>query len=402
MAFLRSFLARFPLRAFARAAVLLLAAVPSTAAKPAATLLETARAAGGFKTLLAALAQAGLDDALDGHGPFTVFAPTDEAFAALPAGTLDSLLKPENRAQLQAILKYHVLALRVSAAEASNLRSARTLNGQQLPLALAGGALTAGRARVIAADLACRNGVIHVIDRVLLPSAQDLVETAAANGEFKILVKALGVAGLADALHGPGPFTVFAPTDAAFAKLPRGTVAALLKPENRAQLVALLKYHVATGRVFARDLLARKSLVTLGGESVGLGAGGGGLTVNHARIQAADLDTVNGVIHAIDTVLMPGENDRPMPAVARADPRGLIEFAIERGAPLYNRGEPGACASIYEVTGRSLLQLPEGAFGAGARAALDEAVRRAREPGDDAGRAWALRRALDSALASLP
>ncbi len=132
-------------------------------------IVDTAVAAGSFKTLAAALQAAGLIDTLKGAGPFTVFAPTDEAFAKLPAGTVESLLKPENKAKLAAILTYHVVPGKVMAKQAMKLKSAKTVNGKALTLKVTGGSLMVDKAKVAKADIDCTNGVIHVIDTVVLP-----------------------------------------------------------------------------------------------------------------------------------------------------------------------------------------------------------------------------------------
>ncbi|MGO8795111.1 MAG: fasciclin domain-containing protein [Candidatus Sulfotelmatobacter sp.] len=149
-----------------------LAGVMPAAAGPAkADLVETAVAAGSFKTLAAALQAAGLVDTLKSKGPFTVFAPTDEAFAKLPAGTVDSLLKPENKEKLKAILLYHVVAGDVTAAKVMKLSEAKTVEGQDVAIRLEGGSVMINDARVIQADIQASNGVIHVIDTVLIPKS---------------------------------------------------------------------------------------------------------------------------------------------------------------------------------------------------------------------------------------
>jgi transforming growth factor-beta-induced protein len=132
-------------------------------------IVDTAVSAGSFKTLAAALQAADLVDTLKGKGPFTVFAPTDEAFAKLPAGTLESLLKPENKAKLQAILTYHVVAGSVGSTEVVKLKSAKTVNGQSVAIRTANGGVMIDGANVVKADIATSNGVIHVIDSVILP-----------------------------------------------------------------------------------------------------------------------------------------------------------------------------------------------------------------------------------------
>jgi uncharacterized surface protein with fasciclin (FAS1) repeats len=139
-------------------------------AKPAADIVDTAVAAGSFNTLATALKAAGLVDTLKGPGPFTVFAPTDAAFAKLPAGTVESLLKPENKAKLTSILTYHVVAGKVKAADVVKLKEAKTVNGQSLAIKVDGDKVMIGGATVIKADVPASNGVIHVIDTVLLPN----------------------------------------------------------------------------------------------------------------------------------------------------------------------------------------------------------------------------------------
>ena len=148
---------------------LALATIVVTPAARGADIVETAVAAGQFNTLAKALEAAGLVDALKEPGPFTVFAPTDEAFSRLPAGTLEDLLKPENRDKLRSILTYHVVSGRVMSSEVVKLRSAKTLNGQSVRIRARGGKVQVDDANVIKADIEASNGVIHVIDKVILP-----------------------------------------------------------------------------------------------------------------------------------------------------------------------------------------------------------------------------------------
>jgi len=267
-------------------------------------IVDTAVSAGQFKTLAAALEAADLVDALKGDGPFTVFAPTDEAFRKLPAGTLDTLLKPGNKDLLTSILTYHVVPGRVMAKDVVARTSATSLNGQRIDIMTDGGVMV-DNASVVKTDIRCSNGVIHVIDTVILPSKDNLVETAVNAGSFNTLAAAVKAAGLASTLTSDGPFTVFAPTDDAFAKLPSGTVEALLKPENRQALVDVLTYHVVPGRVYASDALAAQTAETAEGSRVRIGIANGRLMVNNAKILNTDIDTSNGVIHVIDTVILP-------------------------------------------------------------------------------------------------
>ena len=137
---------------------------------------------------------------------------------------------------------------------------------------------------------------------------KDIVDTAVAAGQFKTLAAALTAAGLVDTLKGPGPFTVFAPTDAAFAKLPAGTVDTLLKPESKAKLTAILTYHVVAGKVMAADVVKLKEAKTVNGAMVAVKVDGGNVMINNAKVTTADIAASNGVIHVIDTVLLPPSN----------------------------------------------------------------------------------------------
>jgi uncharacterized surface protein with fasciclin (FAS1) repeats len=137
---------------------------------------------------------------------------------------------------------------------------------------------------------------------------KDIVDTAVAAGQFKTLAAALTAAGLVDTLKGPGPFTVFAPTDAAFAKLPAGTVDTLLKPESKAKLTAILTYHVVAGKVMAADVVKLKEAKTVNGAMVAVKVDGGNVMINNAKVTTADIEASNGVIHVIETVLLPPAN----------------------------------------------------------------------------------------------
>ncbi len=145
---------------------------------------------------------AGLVETLKGKGPFTVFAPTDEAFAKLPEGTVESLLKPENKDKLVAILTYHVVPGKVAAADVVKLTSAKTVQGQEVTVKVADGKVSIDNANVVKTDIACSNGIIHVIDSVILPKeepkAADIVDTAVNAGSFKTLVAAVKAAGLVE------------------------------------------------------------------------------------------------------------------------------------------------------------------------------------------------------------
>jgi transforming growth factor-beta-induced protein len=282
--------------------------LPQTGANLSATadIIETAVGAGNFKTLAAALEAAGLVKTLKGRGPFTVYAPTDEAFAKLPAGTVENLLKPENKKQLVDILTYHVTAgKRLDAKTIAGHSGVGTVLGTNIKVTTSGDKVMLNNATVVTADIMARNGVIHVIDAVMLPPG-NVIDVAVGAGSFKTLAAALEAAGLVDTLK-KGTWTVFAPTDEAFAKLPAGTVENLLKPENKQQLINVLTYHVIRGRKLDGAFVSRQRAVrTLQGRSIRVGRETDGLVLNSAtKLLATDVPASNGVIHVIDTVLLP-------------------------------------------------------------------------------------------------
>jgi uncharacterized surface protein with fasciclin (FAS1) repeats len=279
-----------------------------------ASIVKTAATAGQFKTLLSLLVAADLDDTLKGDGPFTVFAPTDDAFAKLPKGTVESLLRPENKAKLTTILAYHVIAgkgrFEFGNATPDEVYEYKTVNGANVKVVKGDGVVRVNDAKIVTQNVPCSNGSVQVIDRMLMPpmkaKANTIPAVAEKAGQFKTLLAALTAAELADVLGGDGPFTVFAPTDEAFAKLPKGTVEKLLKEENRKQLVGVLKYHVVAGKLTAKGLVKAEKVKTLQGGSVTVGISGGRVTVNQANVFGSDVAADNGLIQVIDRVLMPG------------------------------------------------------------------------------------------------
>ena len=279
------------------------------------TIVDIAVADGRFDTLVAALQAAGLAETLAGEGPFTVFAPTDAAFSRLPEGTVEALLN--DIPALTDILLYHVVSGEVLAEQALELGEAETLQGQSVEITfdegnilIPGGLAFVNDARIRITDIQASNGVIHVIDRVILPSAEaeeesmgSIVDIAVADGRFETLVAALQAAELVETLSGEGPFTVFAPTDDAFAKLPEGTVEGLL--EDIPALTDILLYHVVSGEVLAADVVELESAETVLGESVSIRVEDGNVYINDSMVIITDIMADNGVIHVIDTVLLP-------------------------------------------------------------------------------------------------
>ena len=273
-------------------------------------IVQVADSAGDFQTLLAAATEAGLAETLQSDGPFTIFAPTDAAFAKLPAGTVETLLKPENKAQLVSILTYHVVPGKLGSTEVLKKTALPTANGQRLAVKMVKGAPTVGNAGIVATDVEAANGVIHVVDEVILPQTKDIVGVATEAGSFKTLAAALAAADLVEVLQGAGPYTVLAPTDDAFAKLPAGTVESLLKPENKDKLRTVLLYHVVPGRVYADQVVTLTSAPTAAKVSAPIAVtkdakGGPVVKIDGATVVATDIEASNGVIHVIDSVIIP-------------------------------------------------------------------------------------------------
>lgn len=224
--------------------------------------------------------------------------------------------------------------------------------------------------------------------------SRDLVEVAVEAGTFKTLATAVQAAGLVDTLRGEGPFTVFAPTDEAFAKLPEATLRDLLRPENRDQLTRILTYHVVAGRVDSTTALRVGEAETVAGDSIRIRLEGGRLRVNDASVVANDVIASNGVIHVIDSVLLPPADERPEPNLAAAK---LLESAINRGAPLYNAGQEKACAAIYETAIQAVLDFPNDLSKEGRRV-LRRSLAQIEDEADGAQQAWILRRAMDTVV----
>ena len=295
-------------------------------ASEAGTIVEVADEAGSFTTLLAAAEAADLVDTLNGEGPFTVFAPTDEAFAAALEAldlTADELLASDD---LAGILTYHVVPGNVPAADVLGLdgQSVATVNGAEVTITIDGDTVMVDDATVTATDIAASNGVIHIIDMVLLPgtfeaeeamedeamedeSPGTIVEVADEAGSFTTLLAAAEAADLVDTLNGEGPFTVFAPTDEAFAAALEAldlTADELLASDD---LAGILTYHVVPGNVPAADVLGLdgQSVATVNGAEVTITIDGDTVMVDDATVTATDIAASNGVIHIIDMVLLP-------------------------------------------------------------------------------------------------
>ncbi len=229
--------------------------------------------------------------------------------------------------------------------------------------------------------------------------SKNIVETAVSVGKFNTLIAAAKAAGLAETLQGEGPFTVFAPSDEAFAKLPKGTVESLLKPENKDKLAAILKYHVVSGNVRLAKALEAGQGKTVLGPSLAIEFADGRVKIGTANLVTADIAASNGTIHVIDSVLLPPAP--PAEASGPAKARKLVELAIERGVPLFNGGNPEACKAVYEVTAQALVSMPASTLTTNDREQLTGALVKIKDQTAARDQAWTLRRALDSVLGNL-
>ncbi|MDB4408907.1 CIA30 family protein, partial [Akkermansiaceae bacterium] len=371
------------------------------------SLIATAVADGRFKTLKAALDAAGLSTFFQWDNKLTVFAPTDEAFAKLPKGTVENLLKPENKEQLVAILTYHVFAGSANLVDALRDGELKTIEGTSIKASFSEGRVRINGATVLDADIRCSDGIIHVIDSVLMPESKpkpkNLLTTAEGAGSFNTLLAAAKAAGLVSALEGKDPLTVFAPTDEAFAALPKGTVESLLKAENRGKLIKLLTTHVVSGKVSAGDALNAGKAKSLSGAELNFSINNGTLNVNGSAIRTTGINGGNGIIHVISSVIGFPEIEGKTAStttisVTNADAIRLIITAIERGVPLYNRGDIAECAEVY---GNCILALCESS---GVPTKTREMLRKLADAGkehDVNRRAWIYRSALDEILGVL-
>jgi uncharacterized surface protein with fasciclin (FAS1) repeats len=341
------------------------------------TIAEIAMANDDLSTLVAAVKAADLVNTLQSDGPLTVFAPTNEAFSELPPAVVNALMEPGNKEMLTNILTYHVAQEKVMAddldvgirASGENKLAGTTINGDFTASIFNDGVVledAKGRnAKIVKADIVASNGVVHVIDRVLLPENVDLdmlmknngmtgndmsnsqtmsttrsasnrsssmadntiVDVAAGNSDFSTLVTAVQAADLANLLKTNTEFTVFAPTNDAFDQLPEGTVEDLTQERNKEKLQNILKYHVVAGKITAEDLMQQLEnrrgegyfrIQTIGGESLYAFMDGdkvmltGGASGKDVEIVQTDVMASNGVIHAIDGVLMPKDRDTGM------------------------------------------------------------------------------------------
>ena len=328
-------------------------------------------------TLLeAAVGAAGLVDALSGEGPFTVFAPTDEAIVALTEAleiTAEQLLALPN---LGDILSYHVVGASAYAADLSDGQMIETLVGEDVTVSITADGVFINDAQVTVADIAADNGVVHVIDAVLLPPApptNTVVDIIVNSEDHTLLEAAVGAAGLVDALSAEGPFTVFAPTDEAIVALTETleiTAEQLLALPN---LGDILQYHVVGASAYAADLSDGQMIETLVGENVTVTINADGVFINDAQVTVADIAADNGVVHVIDAVLLPPapQTNTVVDIIVNSEDHTLLEAAVGAAGLVDALSAEGpftvfaptdeaftALAEAFEVTVEELLAYP--------------------------------------------
>lgn len=310
-------------------------------------------------TLATAVAAADLVETLEGEGPFTVFAPTDAAFDALPAGTLDALLADPS-GLLTDILLYHVVGGQALSTDLSNGLEIETLNGATITVTINDDGVFINDAQVTVADLVVDNGVVHVIDAVLLPPSDPftVVDIILESDIHTTLATAVAAAGLVETLQGEGPFTVFAPTDAAFDALPDGVLQALLDDPD-GELTRILLYHVVGGTALSTDLQDGQFITTVLGQRVEVTINDDGVFINDAQVTVADLTADNGVVHVIDAVLQPEGPATVMDIIAESTVHNALRTALE-ATELDDvlRGE--GPFTVFAPTDAAFMALPPG------------------------------------------
>lgn len=319
-------------------------------------IVETAQATDNLSVLAGAIADADLVGTLESDGPFTVFAPTDAAFNALPEGTLANL-SPQELAQ---ILTFHVVQGEVLSAQLNATQDVETVQGEELLVTRQEGTVTVnGSSIVSSADIRASNGVIHVVDEVLLPKAfrePNIVDQAQDLGNFSTLVSAVEQTGLTTTLQYLGPFTVFAPTDDAFSNLPAG----LLDQLSNEELAEILQYHVLSGAVLSGDLAAEQSVASLTEEELFITANGG-VTVNgSSSVATADVEVSNGVIHAVDEVLLPDAYGTVVDAAAKRYFFSTLVQAVTDAGLVNALSDTDASLTVFAPTDAAFANLPAG------------------------------------------
>ncbi|MDR9419216.1 fasciclin domain-containing protein [Gracilimonas sp.] len=319
-------------------------------------IVETAQESEDFTILAQSIESAGLTAALEGTGPFTVFAPTDAAFEALPEGTLYNLTDD----QLAEILQFHVVEGAVASGDLEASQDVQTLLGEEILVESEGGVTINGYSNVATADIEATNGIIHAVDAVLLPEGYreaNIIDQANELGNFTTLTSAVEQTGLTSTLKYKGDFTLFAPTDDAFSSLPEG----LLQSLSDEQLTEILTYHVLNGEIFAGDLSAEQAVGSLAGGEVFVTANNGNVTINgSSAVVTADVDVSNGVIHAIDEVILPDAYGTVVDAASKRYFFETLVSAVVDAGLADALSNTDASFTVFAPTDAAFEALPDG------------------------------------------
>ena len=379
------------------------AAQKATSNQSLATVGEKAN----LTTLLALVKAAELE--LPKGAQVTIFAPTNAAFAKLPEEQVKFLTSAAGKSVLQTILKHHIVGQPLEISAVLDRRRLKALSGQTLNVDP--NKLTINDAQLVATDVAFESGVVQVIDSVLMPELRTIDEMISADARCSTLRTALDAAGLGAQLgkDNPGPWTLLAPSNNAFAGVPPAALSALLA--DKSALTAVLAGHVLPTAIRREEMLSQGSARTLMGDGdVAFALNAGVITVADARIEVADIEAANGVIHIIDRVLL-NTKSASAKSVAKGDGKSdanktsfaqraatLFELAIERGVPLFNDGDPASCAALYEIAITAVVLLGDNSTTMQTGTTLSDALKAGKANADPKERAWIYRRALDRAL----
>ncbi len=350
-------------------------------------------------TLLALVKAADLE--LPKGARFTIFAPTNEAFAKLPKERVEFLTSAAGKATLQTILKHHIVAQPLESSAVLERRRLTALSGQSLDIDPV--ALTIDNARLIATDVTFDGGLVHVIDAVMVPELRTIEEIVTVDPRFTTLRGAIETAGLGAQLGkaNPGPWTLLAPSNNAFGAVPADALSALLK--DKSALTSVLAGHVLPTAIRRDEMLSQGSARTLLGDgNVVFALDAGVITVDGARIEVADIEAVNGVVHILNQVLLtqksPSTPQAAIPMSRAQKAAAIFELAIERGVPRFNAGDVSSCAALYEIAMNAVVLLGNDAVTSGVKAELTNALEQGAVNQDASERAWIYRRAMDRAL----
>ena len=336
-------------------------AQPTAHATTYPNLVQMLERDGRFNTLLAALDAADLKSTVASGGVFTVIAPTDAAFAKIPADQLNAIIS--NKPLLTDILLYHVLGGRQYSWSLLAASTATTLEGNPLLITRDGLKVTINNQRVLQANVFAGNGLIHAVDGVLLPPTADIqvksiIDVLKLDGRFTTLLAAINAAGLTDVVATAGVFTVFAPTDAAFSKLPAGTIPALLN--DIPTLTDVLLYHVLGGRYSSPELLLKRTAKTLEGSDLQVSLRNWVPYVNDSRIQNPNVKAPNGMIHVIESVLLPPAPQPNLVELLEADGRFSILLTALELTGLKGVVATGGTFTVFAPTDAAFGALPAG------------------------------------------